>query len=119
MGIDFALRMFKHLAHGHYYQNSHVFPLYSVCDVKFPSIYGREKGQAYSFECVMTRNIFFDLFFTFIWFILVSSLILDILNFFNWCNLLCGYKTKMEMISKVIDDSILSSQNQKIRSSGN
>jgi len=117
MGIDFALRMFKHLAHGHYYQNSHVFPLYSVCDVKFPSIYGREKGQAYSFECVMTRNIFFDLFFTFIWFILVSSLILDILNFFNWCNLLCGYKTKMEMISKVIDDSILSSQNQKIRSS--
>jgi len=113
MGIDFMIRIFLHFSHGDFYTTSKTFPLFSICDLTLPPSNGYTESIRMSFECIMTKNVFFDMFFSFLWLVVIWTILINTINLFLWWNRLFGYKSKLRLITKAINYNIPGNINAK------
>ncbi|MEN2496979.1 MAG: hypothetical protein MHMPM18_001431 [Marteilia pararefringens] len=84
MGPDFLGRLYRKLVNGDDYKSSTNFPLFAMCDAEILVQFGALRATKVSFECMMTKNIFLDMFFTLVYFLLVAAIIGSVYNLYVW-----------------------------------
>ncbi|MEN2496251.1 MAG: hypothetical protein MHMPM18_000800 [Marteilia pararefringens] len=95
LGFDFLSRVCRDQ-----YEQSKIFPLFVLCDFKVNYL----SLTSYTFQCIVTRNIFMDGFITLTWFIVVPGLFISIYSAIDTTINLCSKSRRLGLIRNNLID---------------